>query len=318
MARTTVAGEPLTTNIAGRASRVATLSAALLFTLVCPAVCASPQAAHEHYVRAVELVRQGELRAAKEEFERAFAESPHPAVLYNLARVCFDLGEFEEARVHAEGFLAKTGPGTAEQQREGIRRMLEGLARRDESPRVSASEPVNDIARPSDVAAPSAAQPAKLAVHSEPRASVVRPRCPACPRPKPVDALLATERGRTAGITLGVTGTVARAVGTGVLIWNADEARAAERERRALAERPPPPEVDDQQDLLDVLTHERAVSKNQEAFRSVARFDVVGWSLVGVGAAMLGTGVVLVLSHTSVAEPTLSLRGRGLALTARF
>jgi hypothetical protein len=276
---------------------------------------ASPEAAHEHYVRAIELVRQGELRAAKKEFERAYAESPHPSVLHNLARVCLDLGDLVEARAHAERFLTEAGPDTPEDQRQDVQRMLDELARRAEASSSEARKPSASADPPKQEL-----EPTQVPQRSAPavRASGAAAGCPACVTKIRVDALVTNERGRTAGIALGVTGAALLAVGAGVLVWNGAEARAAERGQRDLAGRAPSPDVADQQDLQEVLAYERAVSANQAAFRSVERFDVVGWSMVGVGAAMLGTGVVLVVTHRGEPETTLSLRGSGFALTTRF
>ncbi len=290
---------------------------AVLVAFGSPAAHASPEAAHEHYVRAIELVRSGELRAAKQQFEQAFAESPHPSVLYNLARVCFDLGELDEARRHGELYLAKASPESPEQQRQDIRRMLEELGRRD-GPSPGNGGSALPLAVPGAPASPAATLRASSPAAPEPSGSRVGPACPECFPKSRVDSLVARDRGRTAGIVLGATGAVLLAVGGGILLWNDAEAADAARERDLLAGRRPPREVADQEALLEVIAHERAVTENQAAFRSVERFDIVGWSTVGVGAALLGTGAALFLTHGSAPETTVSLRRGGLALTTRF
>ena len=69
---------------------------------------------------------------------------------------------------------------------------------------------------------------------------------------------------------------------------------------------------------VEVIAHERAVTENRAAFRSVERFDVVGWSTLGAGAAFLGAGAFLFLTHSGAPEATVSLRRGGLALTTSF
>jgi tetratricopeptide (TPR) repeat protein len=268
-------------------------------------------------VRAIELVRKGELRAAKHEFEQAFEQSPHPSVLYNLARVCFDLGELDEARRHGELYLATATPETPEQQRHDIRRMLEALARRDEPNADSRGEPP-PLALPDTPASTAAIHGASSTAPTEPNGARARPSCPGCVPNSRVDALVASQRGRTAGVVLGATGVALLAVGGGILLWNGAEATDAARKRDALAGRQPPGEVVDQAALLEVIAYERAVSENQAAFRSVERFDIVGWSTVGVGAALLGTGAALFLTHGNAAPTAVSLRRGGLVLTTHF
>ncbi len=299
-----------------RCSGVAAWAVTLSVAVSSPVVRASPQAAHDHYVRAIELVRHGELRPAKEEFERAFAESPHPSVLYNLARVCFDLGELDEARRHAEQFLADAGPETSE-QRTDIQRLLEELDRREAQSHADADE-ATDARNETDAMAeprpPQTTAPASQA----PTKPAVGPACPGCLHPAEVDSLVSAERGRTTGIVLGATGVALVAAGAGILIWNGGRARDAERGRQELGAEPPSGEVVDQQGLLGVLAYERAVSENRAAFRSVERFEVVGWSTLGAGAALLGAGVVLVLTQPEQPRAALSLRGGQCVLTAAF
>lgn len=292
-----------------RAACSRALSGLLGVLLAASGARASPEAAHEHYQRAIELVRNDDLREARREFERAFAESPHPAVLYNLARVCLALGERDDARRYAEQFLAKAGPEAREDQRRDMQRLLEEIggsaARGDTAVTIAASPP-------------EASSNAPLPPIPRPASTPVSTVCPGCLSPERVDSRVAAERGRTAGIVLGATGTALLATGVGILLWNGGQARAADRQQEALAGKQPSRDVADQGGLLEVLAYERAVSENQAEFRSVERFDVVGWSAVGVGAALLGTGVVLILTHPGEPEATLSLRGQGLALSTRF
>jgi hypothetical protein len=266
-------------------------------------------------VKAVELVRRGELRAAKAEFERAFAESPHPSVLYNLARLCLELGERDEARAHARRFLELSDSETPKEQRDAVAAMLDQLGaggaspKRDREP-ASKPAPAEQIV-PHHVEASAPERPGRRPSQSD-------SPCLGCLPKTRVDSLVADERGRTAGIALGATGAALLATGVGVLVWNEGKARAAERQRRALAENRPPGDIQSENDLLTVLSYERGVSENRAAFRSVEQFDVVGWSLVGVGAAMLGTGAVLVLTHAGESKATVALRGDELTLSMRF
>ena len=121
-----------------------------------------------------------------------------------------------------------------------------------------------------------------------------------------------------AGIVLGAAGSALLVAGAGILVWNGGQASDAEAEARTLAAGRPPSEVTNQDELAEIVAYERAVSENHAALDSVEQFDIVGWSMVGVGAAMLGTGVVLVLTRERESSAKLALRGTSLALSARF
>ncbi|HEY3495137.1 MAG TPA: hypothetical protein VGK73_10645 [Polyangiaceae bacterium] len=291
--------------------RSATLAVAL--TLGSTAVRASPEVAHEHYLRAIALFDAGDLRAAKREFELAFTESPHPIVLYNLARVCLDLGELEAARSYGERFLAAAGPDAPEQQRADIQRMLEDLAPGAQRRPADSLRPVPS---PDSLIAPAAApRPDPPAAQSGAKPTLA---CAGCIPAAGVDELLAADRQRTAGIVLGATGTALLIAGVSVLVWNGAQARDAEAKLDALERAAPPGEVSNQEELAEILAYERAFSETTAELDATSQFKIAGWSMVGVGAALLGTGAVLVLTRKGTPPATLSLRGAGVSLSGHF
>ena len=53
--------------------------------------------AKRHYRQGMELISQGRVEQAIEEFKSAYAIKPHPDALYNIARAYLDLGNIPEA-----------------------------------------------------------------------------------------------------------------------------------------------------------------------------------------------------------------------------
>ena len=112
----------------------------------------------------------------------------------------------------------------------------------------------------------------------------------------------------TLAVTLGATGAALTLTGAGVLVWNQNRYSDYERARSELDGVVPPGEVTSQEDLQTWLDFTRAEEQNKAELASVRRFDVVGWSLAGVGAALLATGVVLYLLPESKAAVTVAAR----------
>src|SRR5688572_22988168 len=78
----------------------------------------SPQAtAAEHFERGIELYQEGSLDAALVEFERAYESVPDYRVLYNLAQVQTQRGEYVEAIVLFERYLREGGAGIDTERR---------------------------------------------------------------------------------------------------------------------------------------------------------------------------------------------------------
>jgi hypothetical protein len=237
-------------------------------------------------------------------------------VLYNLARVCLDLGQLEEARRYGEQFLAQAGPDTPRQHRQDIQRMLEELPPPNEKTKLAHQEPA-PLPAPSGSTAPRAPLPESPASSPPERAASVS-ECPGCLPPEQVDSVVARERWRAAGIALGAAGAVVLAAGAGLLVWNHAQVSEAEREQDALAGKRPKSEIMNQQELLAILAYERAVSENEAELRATDRFAIAGWSAVGLGVALAGTGVILVLTHPRRPAAALAWRGDTLSFTTNF
>ena len=88
--------------------------------------------ARVHFERAVGLFEAGDLRAALAEFERAYALSSRPSLLYNLGATHQALHEYPEAIDTLRRFLAATEGQRTRQRTEAERalRELEGLMAR--------------------------------------------------------------------------------------------------------------------------------------------------------------------------------------------
>jgi hypothetical protein len=91
-------------------------------------------------------------------------------------------------------------------------------------------------------------------------------------------------------------GVVLSAVGTGVLVWNAGRYADYETARDDLGE-PPPSEIGTQDELERALDYARATERNRAELEAIEDFEVVGFTLVGVGAGLVATGVVLYLTR---------------------
>jgi tetratricopeptide (TPR) repeat protein len=266
-------------------------------------VRADPNARH-HYERALSEVQAGKLREARQSFEEAYRLSPHFVVLYNLGRVSFDLGELETARGYFERYLEQGGNRVAPADRERVEELIERT--RVESTRIPSGAPA-----PSPDVAPALHEAAPLASPSPPTSPASparRPRVTVRPAPGGIDGRqrLARERQTTLAVSLGVTGGVVGAVGAVILVWNDRRSATYQAERAALGSSPPDM-IRSQEELDRALAYERARAKNQKNFESVKDFDVVGWSVAGVGTALLATGVVLYLTRPSEGTLTVGL-----------
>jgi tetratricopeptide (TPR) repeat protein len=288
----------LTTGSDGRQrGRLLALLVAPLFVLARPAL-AEPTAGN-HYERALGEVQAGKLREARRSFEEAYRLSPHYIVLNNLGRVCFDLGDFDAARGYFEKFLEQGGEKIPPADRARVELLLA---------RMRAGSSVPDATLPPTVA--------PTLQTSEPLPPPTRPASPA-PGVRPVPEMsppvqsdrawrqrLEHERRTTLAVSLGATGAVMAAAGATVLVWNARRYGDYEAERVALGG-PPFTTIRSQEELDRSLAYERAHAKNQADLDSVKDFDIVGYSLLGVGGALLATGAVLYLTRPG--EGTLSV-----------
>lgn len=83
--------------------------------------------AAEHFERGIELYQEGSLDAALVEFERAYESIPDYRVLYNLAQVQTQRGEYVEAIALFERYLGEGGTGVTEERRAEVEQDLAKL-----------------------------------------------------------------------------------------------------------------------------------------------------------------------------------------------
>lgn len=88
------------------------------------------QAAAGHFERGVELYREGSLDAALVEFERAYEAVPDYRVLYNLAQVQSQRGEYVEAMALFEKYLDEGKDAVAPARKAEVEQDLSKLQRR--------------------------------------------------------------------------------------------------------------------------------------------------------------------------------------------
>jgi tetratricopeptide (TPR) repeat protein len=278
----------------------------LVFAQLCafshPAFADADPNARHHYERALAELQAGKLREARQSFEEAYRLSPHFIVLYNLGRVSFDLGELDTARGYFERYLEQGGHRVAPEDRERV----EALIART---RVEPTRPLNDASAARPEPAPSLHGPAPLPQSTPspspaPLARPARVTAPPAATGSNFRQRLARERQTTLAVSLGVTGAVMGAAGTAVLVWN-DRRFADYQAERAAIGNPPPETLRSQEELDQALSYERARAENQEDLESVRDFDAVGWTVAGVGTALVATAVVLYLTRPS--EGTLSV-----------
>ena len=79
----------------------------LLLSLLVPEAHAEPRdEARRHFNEGLELIAGGDYEAGIAQFEKAYALVPHPAVLYNIARAYADSGDYENAILYFNQYLA--------------------------------------------------------------------------------------------------------------------------------------------------------------------------------------------------------------------
>jgi tetratricopeptide (TPR) repeat protein len=258
---------------------------AVSFLLFARPALADPKLARQHYEIALEALQAGELRKAQTSFEAAYRASPHYLVLYNLGRVSFELGERERARDYFERYLEEGGDAISPDERKEVLALI-AHTRTDADPGV---EP----APPEPSRAPSPASSATIV--SPANAGVPLPRQPS--HESASKAQLARERQTTLAVAMGATGAAISAVGAGILIWNDGRREDYEAEQQRL-QSAPRPVVDSQEDLDRVIDYTKDRERNEANLESVRRVDSFAWVTLGVGAALMATGVVLYLTRT--------------------
>jgi tetratricopeptide (TPR) repeat protein len=266
---------------------------------------ADPDLARQHYEIALKALDAGELRKAQTSFEAAYRESPHYLVLYNLGRVSFELGERERARAYFERYLEDGGDAISPDERKEVLALIafmqSGAGPSEKQPTPEASRAPLPASN-STIASPlNASQP-----HAQPQS-----------RESASKAELARERQTTLSVTLGATGAVISAVGAGILIWNDGRREEYEAERQQLGTTPPQG-VGSQEDLDLVIDYTKDRERNDANLESVRRVDTFAWVTVGVGAALMATGVVLYLTRTNEASLAVGSRQTELFVRVRY
>jgi hypothetical protein len=178
-----------------------------------------------------------------------------------------------------------------------------GAGAEESSPVNSGPAPAQgDIHTPSTIVAPTAAAPASVAPTPAGRRIPLESALLHVARPSPLPAALLMGTGIS--LLLG---------GVGVLLWSDGVHSELQSERtRLIADEPPQPTT--LRALDDALAYERRVGENQAGFDSVQHLDVVGWTLVGVGAACAATGTWLFVNPPrGSARWTVSRRGLGVS-----
>ncbi len=90
----------------------------------------STRSASEHFDRGVELYREGSLDAALVEFERAYELMPDYRLLFNLAQVQVERGEYVAAHKLFEQYMDQGGSNIERSRRDAVTQELQSLRKR--------------------------------------------------------------------------------------------------------------------------------------------------------------------------------------------
>jgi tetratricopeptide (TPR) repeat protein len=257
----------------------------------------SKQSAEKHYNKGMTAYSLGHFRAAIEEFEKAYEIKPEPIFLYNIAQSHRQNGNPQQAVFFYRRYLdadpnAKNRPAVEKR----ISEMEAQLNARKDKDAAKAS-PIEPSPAPPVVASQpvaTAAAPAPVAV-TPPPVDVQEPVPPPSPEPRSGRGL------RIAGIVVGSVGVAALAGGIFFYLHAS-----------SLHDQAYPP--------LDRGGYDAGKDDSSKTFR------ILGWVSLGVGAAALGTGVVLFSASygsknsekTLALTPLLAPGASGASLSGRF
>ncbi len=303
---------------------------------------ATPSKAREHYERALVFLDEEQLGEARHAFEQAYAESPHHVVLYNLGKVCLEMGDEAAAREYLERYLEEGGTQVPEKRRAEVLGLLRGLARSsDEDQGEGKTEERTGV--PNETV-PALEGEAKTPVgvedsnqqHAEHASrdnltkesaeTTTPPDAPSAlpsvlgnnPRAELHERNARRQKWRSVGMTLSVVGAGLAATAVGVGIWNQGRAEKAENAREVLSQMAPGGsiEIDDQDAIDEVLDYEVARARNEKNFASVRRFDALA-AAHGIAASLfLISGLTLYFTHPK--PVALSASGTSLRLRLAF
>jgi hypothetical protein len=91
---------------------------------------ATVEQAREHFLRGVELYREGNYRAAIIEFERAYSIAPNYKVLFNIGQAYLELQDYAAALTAFERFSSEGGADLTDQQKSDVEAEIKKLAGR--------------------------------------------------------------------------------------------------------------------------------------------------------------------------------------------
>lgn len=268
--------------------------------------CASVTEARELYDRGLQHLNEGDYVAAKLAFEHAYQESPHHVVLFNLAKVCEQLGQTAQALIHVERFLVDGGDQVAPERRAQAEAMRQRLkAKLSEDPG-SGSPPSFSGEAPATPRPPAVAPADVPPLGSSGVRAEAGSRAAAAGREEGGAAL---EQRRSPAWVYAFGGAGAVLVGTSLVLWQWNNGRydAWRAENRALTQTPRSPS-----DTEPELAAERArrVADNRRLQQSIQHYDVVS---VASGVTGIGLAAAAVYLHFSSApEPA---KPAGFALT---
>ncbi len=265
--------------------------------LVC--ALARPAAAQEEnpdelYRQGVELAKAGKLDEARTRFEAAFELSPHPRVLYTLAKVSLEMNDKEAAKHYLRRYLEMDLSVVPPDEPAQVRAALEALeadgegARSKAKPQPEVEPDVEPEPKPEpepetepEPQPEPEAQPAPMPQPAPPvirRSNVTPPSAP--PGPPHTIPLVFTSAG---GATI--------LSGLALWLWNDAYYSGLSQDRDSLAQ-DAPKNPTRSEEVAGALDYARDVGENDGGFEAAKRIDVVAWSLVGVGAACVATGVI--------------------------
>ncbi len=301
-------------------------SIALLAVLAAPSAAADEAAAQRAYATALERARAGELEAARAAFEDAYRESPHYLVLYNLARVCRDLGELDAAGGYLERYLRDGGARIAPAERQAAEREVaeirSELAERERNKTVAAPAS-NAVERPIGPAerAPPLVRPAEQVRRTAgPGSSREQRLIPVEPLASQPSREIELRRARWSGFSLALAsaGGLIIGVSSAVLIWDRYRYEDWSSEDRELAVLGPVTVVagDDGSSLAAARAQQQRVDRNNALADSIQHTDQAGWIGVTAGALLVATAATIWL--TAGERPAFLARKNGADLRFSF
>jgi hypothetical protein len=301
-------------------------SIALLAVLAAPSAAADEAAAQRAYATGLERARAGELEAARAAFEDAYRESPHYLVLYNLARVCRDLGELDAAGGYLERYLREGGARIPPAERQAAEReVAEIRSERAERERAKtgaapASNAVEPPLGPAERAPPLVPEAALVRRSGEPGASRAKRPTPAKPSSSQPSREVAINRARWSGFSLALAsaGGLVIGVSSAVLIWDRYRYEDWSSEDRELAALGPVTVVagDDGSSLAAARAQQQRVDRNNALADSIQHTDRAAWIGVSAGALLVVTAATIWL--TAGERPAFLARKNGADLRFSF